>query len=411
MILTFFYTNLYYSKSIIIRDAVHFERLSPGVGLSTSSPTAPSLAPPLEVDMLRCPPIVSYNSDEKPESDEKALLVAAAGKAGPVPIAEDVDVREVSVGGIEGLPNAQWHGVGPAEGVLGACGGERGRVAQEGRVARHGREPALRPVAAAGTTVVRVLVGGRGGVQGHGPDPIAQVLERRLEARQQLPLAASNIRELVHSIKQHRAWPAPGWVARMETDSNDTNYSTVEARFKVFSTRLSEMIQRKIEKKLDQMMCDRNQNPEKELGHQQNEGNLRHLELEKRCTKTCTTGGQGRSFNILEQAVVRLWLSQWFRNTREAKNAGISERHTNPLQECRKNIDNGGMNGRYKANLSLELSDRSNHTAAENYTVIWCPLFGIHYYLHSVGFHRTRENGILQSVPEHGTRFDSLENW
>lgn len=91
-----------------LKDAVHLERCSPGVGLSASSFTPFILVPPLEVDKLRCPPVVSYNSEEKPESDEKALLVAAAGMDGPAPMFEDVEVSEVSVGGmLEGLPKAQ----------------------------------------------------------------------------------------------------------------------------------------------------------------------------------------------------------------------------------------------------------------------------------------------------------------
>jgi len=73
------------------------------------------LLPPLEVDMLRCPPVVSQSSEENPESDENALLVTAGGRDGPAPIFEEVDVSGVSVGGIlEGLPKAQWQGGPPA---------------------------------------------------------------------------------------------------------------------------------------------------------------------------------------------------------------------------------------------------------------------------------------------------------
>ena len=91
-----------------LKDAVHFERFNPGVGLSASSVIPPNLVPPLVVDMLRCPPIVSYNSEEKPESEEKALLVAAAGNEGAAPMVDDVEVSEVSVGGaLEGFTKAQ----------------------------------------------------------------------------------------------------------------------------------------------------------------------------------------------------------------------------------------------------------------------------------------------------------------
>jgi hypothetical protein len=73
------------------------------------------LLAPLEVDMLRCPPVASQSSEENPESDEKALLVTTAGREGPAPILEEVDVSEVSVAGIlEGLPKAQWQRGPPA---------------------------------------------------------------------------------------------------------------------------------------------------------------------------------------------------------------------------------------------------------------------------------------------------------
>ena len=58
---------------------------------------------------------MSYNSEEKPESEEKALLVAAAGKEGAAPMVDDVEVSEVSVGGaLEGFTKAQWQGGPPA---------------------------------------------------------------------------------------------------------------------------------------------------------------------------------------------------------------------------------------------------------------------------------------------------------
>lgn len=69
--------------------------------------------------MLRRTPVVSQSSDEKPESDEKALPVTAADSDGPVPMLEEVDVREVSVNGgiLEGLLKLQWQG-GPSAAAL-----------------------------------------------------------------------------------------------------------------------------------------------------------------------------------------------------------------------------------------------------------------------------------------------------
>jgi hypothetical protein len=59
---------------------------------------------------------MSQSSEEKPESDEKALPVTVAGSDGPAPILEEVDVRELSAvsGILEGLPKAQWQGGPPA---------------------------------------------------------------------------------------------------------------------------------------------------------------------------------------------------------------------------------------------------------------------------------------------------------
>lgn len=102
-----------------LKEEVHLERCSPWVDLSVSSLAAFILLPPLEVDMLRRTPVVSQSSDEKPESDEKALPVTAADSDGPVPMLEEVDVREVSVNGgiLEGLLKLQWQG-GPSAAAL-----------------------------------------------------------------------------------------------------------------------------------------------------------------------------------------------------------------------------------------------------------------------------------------------------
>lgn len=95
-----------------LKDAVHLERCSPWVDLSVLSLAAFNLLPPLDVEVLRCTPVVSQSSDEKPESDEKALPVTAADSEGPVPMLEEVDVSEVSVSGgiLDVLPKLQWQG-------------------------------------------------------------------------------------------------------------------------------------------------------------------------------------------------------------------------------------------------------------------------------------------------------------
>lgn len=99
-----------------LKEAVHFERCSPWVDLSMLSLVAFILLPPFGVDVLRCPPVISQSSEEKPESDEKALPATAAGSDGPAPMLEEVDVSEVSAvsGILEGLPKVQWQGGPPA---------------------------------------------------------------------------------------------------------------------------------------------------------------------------------------------------------------------------------------------------------------------------------------------------------
>lgn len=82
-----------------LKEEVHLERCSPWVDLSVLSLAAFILLPPLEVEALRCTPVVSQSSDEKPESDEKALPVTAADSDGAVPMLEEADVSEVSVNG------------------------------------------------------------------------------------------------------------------------------------------------------------------------------------------------------------------------------------------------------------------------------------------------------------------------
>jgi hypothetical protein len=102
-----------------LKEEVHLERCSPWVDLSVLSLAAFILLPPLGVDVLRCPPVMSQSSDEKPESDENALPVTAADSDGPFPILEEVDVSEVSVicGTFDGLPKLQWQG-GPSAAAL-----------------------------------------------------------------------------------------------------------------------------------------------------------------------------------------------------------------------------------------------------------------------------------------------------
>lgn len=102
-----------------LKEAVHLERCSPWVDLSLMSLAAFILLPPLEVEMLRCTPVVSQSSDEKPESDEKALPVTAADSDGPVPMLVEADVSDVSVPGaiLDVLPKLHWQG-GPSAAAL-----------------------------------------------------------------------------------------------------------------------------------------------------------------------------------------------------------------------------------------------------------------------------------------------------
>jgi len=102
-----------------LKEAVHLERCSPWVDLSVLSLAAFILLPPLEVEVLRCIPVASQSSDEKPESDEKALPVTAADSDGPVPMLEEADVSEVSVptGILDVLPKLHWQG-GPSAAAL-----------------------------------------------------------------------------------------------------------------------------------------------------------------------------------------------------------------------------------------------------------------------------------------------------